>query len=166
MCIRDSVHPERLEDQQLPPRIRNAKNIWGQRFAQINNFEQYLSENGVHVMKFFLHLSKEKQRERLLERLDATEKKWKFSMNDVEERGRWDEYQKAFEDALTQTSTRPAPWYVVPADHRWFSALVVAELVVAKMKSLRLRYPQTNDETQKERAEARRQLLADGKKKR
>jgi len=160
------IHPERLEDQQLPTHIRTAKNLWQQRFTQINNFEQYLSENGVHVMKFFLHLSKEKQRERLLERLDAPEKKWKFSLNDVEERGRWDEYQKAFEDALTQTSTKFAPWYIVPADHRWFSSLVVAELVVAKMKSLRLRYPQTNDETQKERDEARRQLLADGKKKR
>ena len=160
------IHPERLEDQQLPTHIRTAKNLWQQRFTQINNFEQYLSENGVHVMKFFLHLSKEKQRERLLERLDAPEKKWKFSLNDVEERGRWDEYQKAFEAALTQTSTKFAPWYIVPADHRWFSSLVVAELVVAKMKSLRLRYPQTNDETQKERDEARRQLLADGKKKR
>jgi PPK2 family polyphosphate:nucleotide phosphotransferase len=160
------VHPERLEDQQLPAHIRNAKNIWQQRFTHINNFEQYLAENGIHVMKFFLHLSKEKQRERLLERLDETEKKWKFSMNDVRERELWDEYQKAFEDALTQTSTKHAPWYIVPADHRWFSALVVAELVVAKMKSMRLRYPQTNDESEKERDEARRQLLSDGKKKR
>jgi PPK2 family polyphosphate:nucleotide phosphotransferase len=159
------IHPERLEDQQLPPRIRNDKNIWRQRYTQINNFEQYLSENGVHVMKFFLHLSKEKQRERLLERLDEPEKKWKFSMNDVTERGHWGEYMKAFEDALTQTSTKFAPWYVVPADHRWFSALVVAELVVAKLKSLKLRYPQTSAESEAERAEARR-MLKGGRKKR
>jgi len=155
------VHPERLEDQQLPPRIRSAKNIWRQRFTQINNFEQYLTENGIHVMKFFLHLSKEKQRERLLERLDAPEKKWKFSMNDVEERGRWDEYQKAFEDALTQTSTRPAPWYIVPADHRWFSSLVVAELVLEKLKSLKLRYPQVSSDGKKEMEKARKILNSD-----
>jgi len=158
------VHPERLEDQQLPPRIRDAKNIWRQRFAQINNFEQYLTENGVHVMKFFLHLSKEKQRERLLERLEAPEKKWKFSMNDVEERARWDEYMSAFEDALTRTSTKDAPWYIVPADHRWFSSLVVAELVVAKLKSLNLRYPPVSSDGKKEMEKARKLLARDGEK--
>jgi PPK2 family polyphosphate:nucleotide phosphotransferase len=158
------VHPERLEDQQLPPRIRDAKNIWRQRFAQINNFEQYLTENGIHVMKFFLHLSKEKQRERLLERLEVPEKKWKFSMNDVTERGRWDEYVLAFEDAITRTSTKDAPWYIVPADHRWFSALVVAELVLAKLKSLNLRYPQVSSDGKKEMEKARKLLTRDGEK--
>ncbi|MGI9105596.1 MAG: PPK2 family polyphosphate kinase [Pyrinomonadaceae bacterium] len=160
--ISTRVHPERLEDQQLPPRIRNAKNIWGQRFAQINNFEQYLTENGFHVMKFFLHLSKEKQRERLLERLNEPEKKWKFSVNDIQERPHWDEYMRVYEDALTQTSKRDAPWYVVPADHRWFSALVVADLVVAKLKSMKLRYPQADAEDREERAAARKQLEGEG----
>ena len=158
------IHPERLEDQQLPPRLRDAPGIWRQRFAQINNFEQYLTENGIHVMKFFLHLSKEKQRERLLERLDVPEKKWKFSMNDVTERGRWDEYMRAFEDAITRTSKRDAPWYIVPADHRWFSAHVVAELVVAKLKSLNLRYPQIAGEDKKEMEKARKLLVGDGEK--
>ncbi|MDQ1611359.1 MAG: hypothetical protein QOG00_1290 [Pyrinomonadaceae bacterium] len=157
------VHPERLEDQQLPPRIRDAKNIWQQRFRQINDFEQYLTENGIHVMKFFLHLSKEKQRERLLERLEVPEKKWKFSMNDVTERARWDEYMSAFEDALTRTSTRRAPWYVVPADNRWFSALVVADLVLGKLKSLNLRYPPVSSDGKKEMEKARKLLARDGK---
>jgi PPK2 family polyphosphate:nucleotide phosphotransferase len=152
------IHPERLEDQQLPPRIRDSKGIWRQRFTQINNFEQYLTENGVHIMKFFLHLSKEKQRERLMERLEVPEKKWKFSMNDVAERGHWDEYMDAFEDTLTRTSTRDAPWYIVPADHRWFSALVVAELVVAKLKSLNLRYPAVSSDGKKEMEKARKLL--------
>jgi PPK2 family polyphosphate:nucleotide phosphotransferase len=155
------VHPERLEDQQLPPRIRDAKNIWQQRFRQINNFEQYLTENGIHVMKFFLHLSKEKQRERLLERLEVPEKKWKFSMNDVTERGRWDEYMSAFEDAITRTNTTRAPWYVVPADHRWFSALVVADLVLDKLKSLKLRYPHVSSAGKKEMEKARKLLTRD-----
>ncbi|MDQ1592185.1 MAG: hypothetical protein QOG71_2812 [Pyrinomonadaceae bacterium] len=157
------VHPERLEDQQLPPRLRDAKNIWQQRFRQINDFEQYLTENGIHVMKFFLHLSKEKQRERLMERLEVPEKKWKFSMNDVTERARWDEYMSAFEDALTRTSTRRAPWYVVPADNRWFSALVVADLVLGKLKSLNLRYPPVSSDGKKEMEKARKLLARDGK---
>lgn len=152
------VHPERLEDQQLPPRIRDAKNIWRQRFTQINNFEQYLTENGFHVMKFFLHLSKEKQRERLLERLEVPEKKWKFSMNDITERARWDEYMKVFEDAITQTNKPHAPWYIVPADERWFSALVVADLVLAKLKSLNLRYPAVSSDGKKEMEKARKLL--------
>jgi PPK2 family polyphosphate:nucleotide phosphotransferase len=155
------IHPERLEDQRLPPRIRDAKGIWRQRFKQINNFEAYLTENGIHVMKFFLHLSREKQRERLLERLDVPEKKWKFSMNDVTERARWDDYMNAFEDAITQTNKRHAPWYVVPADNRWFSALVVADLVLGKLKSLNLRYPPVSSDGKKEMEKARKLLASD-----
>jgi PPK2 family polyphosphate:nucleotide phosphotransferase len=156
------VHPERLEDQQLPPRIRDAKNIWRQRFKQINNFEEYLTENGFHVMKFFLHLSKEKQRERLLERLEVPEKKWKFSMNDITERARWDEYMSAYEDAITQTNKSHAPWYIIPADERWFSALVVADLVLDKLKSLKLRYPHVSSEGKKEMEKARKALTREG----
>ena len=140
------VHPERLAEQNIPASIRRSGRIWKQRFAQINNFEQYLSENGIVVMKFFLHLSKEKQRERLLERLELPEKRWKFSMTDIEERGHWDAYTRAFEEVLKETNTPRAPWHIVPADHRWFSALAVAELVVARLKALRLRYPQPDDE--------------------
>lgn len=158
------IHPERLEDQQLPPRIRDSKGIWRQRFQQINNFEQYLTENGIHVMKFFLHLSKEKQRERLLERLEVPEKKWKFSMNDVTERALWNDYMRAFEDAITQTNTQRAPWYVVPADERWFSALVVADLVLDKLKSLKLRYPHMSSAGKKEMEKARKLLARDGEK--
>ena len=140
------VHPERLEEQNLPASIREADGIWRQRFAHINNFEQYLAENGFIIMKFFLHLSKDKQRERLLERLDLPEKKWKFSISDIEERGHWDEYMQAYDDVLNHTSTSWAPWYVVPADHRWFSALTVADLVVTKLKALQLKYPESNNE--------------------
>jgi PPK2 family polyphosphate:nucleotide phosphotransferase len=147
------VHPERLEEQNLPRAVRESGHIWRQRFAHINNFEQYLSENGFIVMKFFLHLSKEKQKERLLERLELPEKKWKFSMNDIEERGHWDDYMDAFEEMLNETSTPWAPWHVVPADRRWFSALVVADLVVARLKALNLSYPEPDDE--RELAEAR-----------
>jgi PPK2 family polyphosphate:nucleotide phosphotransferase len=155
------IHPERLAEQNLPIALRRSKNIWRQRFAHINNFEQYLAENGIIVMKFFLHISKEKQRERLLERLDLPEKKWKFSANDIEERGHWNEYQRAFEDVLTRTSTKYAPWHVVPADQRWFSALVVADLVVAQLKSMRLSYPPTSGD-ERERAEARKALESEG----
>jgi PPK2 family polyphosphate:nucleotide phosphotransferase len=153
------VHPERLDEQGLPPAIRKSKNIWKQRFAQINNFEQYLFENGFIIMKFFLHLSKEKQKERLLERLELPEKKWKFSATDIEDRAHWDDYMKAFEDVLNQTSTKAGSWYVVPADNRWFSALMVADLVVEKLKELKLRYPEATDE--RERREARKQLERD-----
>jgi PPK2 family polyphosphate:nucleotide phosphotransferase len=156
------VHPERLKEQHLPAPVRNSKRIWRQRFAQINDFERYLAENGIVVVKFFLHLSKEKQRERLLERLDEPEKKWKFSMDDVEERAHWDDYMRAHEDAINHTSTEIAPWHIIPADHRWFSALAVADLVLSKLKSLKLRYPQTTKQTAKELAKARKLLERDG----
>lgn len=155
------VHPERLAEQNLPASIRRAKTIWRERYAQINNFEAYLAENGIHVMKFFLHLSREKQRERLLERLDEPEKKWKFSLDDVEERGHWDEYMKAFEATITHTNTKRAPWHIIPADERWFSALVVADLVVAKLRTLKLRYPQVSSEGKKEMERARKLLARD-----
>lgn len=152
------IHPERLVDQNLPRQVRASKNIWRQRFAQINNFEQYLSENGFILMKFFLHLSKEKQRERLLERLELPEKKWKFSANDIRERGRWSEYQKAYEDVLSRTNTKYAPWFIIPADHRWLSTLAVADLVTERLEKLKLRYPSLTGEQKKESERARREL--------
>ncbi len=156
------VHRENLDDQQLPARAKD-KDVWKRRFTEINNFEQYLVDNGILVLKFFLHLSKEKQRERLLERTELPEKKWKFSMNDIKERKHWDEYIKAFEDILSHTSTAHAPWYIIPADHRWFSALAVADVVVGKLQSLKLRYPAMNKEQKDELAKAKQALKREQK---
>jgi PPK2 family polyphosphate:nucleotide phosphotransferase len=153
------VHPERLDEQSLPPGVRKSKGLWRQRFRQINDFELYLAENGILPVKIFLHISKEKQRERLLERTTLAEKRWKFSPSDVEERGHWDQYMRAYEEALTRTSTRHAPWHIIPANHRWFSALAVAELVVRKLRALKVRYPHPTDEERRELAKGRRKLL-------
>lgn len=155
------VHPEILADEHLPGSAPKGKRLWRQRFAQINSFEQYLVENGILVMKFFLHISKDKQRERLLERIEEPEKRWKFSPSDVEERGHWGAYMRAYEDALTNTSTNHAPWYVIPANNRWFAALAVADLVAAKLKELKLRYPGAKGEEKKEMAEAKKKLARD-----
>lgn len=138
--ISTRVHPERLDEQNLPAPSK-TKNIWKRRMTEINNFEQYLTDNGVVLMKFFLHLSRGKQAERLLERTEEPAKKWKFSAADMENRALWDEHVKAHEDMLAQTSTKAAPWHVIPADHRWYSALAVADLLVRKLRSLKPRYP-------------------------
>ena len=125
---------------------------------EINNFEQYLSDNGVSILKFFLHLSKEKQVERLLERTEEAAKKWKFSSADLENRGLWDEHTKAHEEMLARTSTKAAPWYIIPADHRWFSALSVADLMVRKLRELKPRYPAIKGDEKKEMEKARKHL--------
>lgn len=151
------VHPERLGEQCLPLPLRQKK-LWRERFTHINHFEQYLSENGIIPVKIFLHLSKEKQRERLLERMTLAEKRWKFSLDDVEDRAYWNKYMKAYEDALTHTSTPKAPWHIIPADHRWFSALAVAELVCHKLRALKLRYPHPTKEERRDLAKAKRKL--------
>jgi len=135
------VHPELLEAQRLPPEA-DRKSVWKHRFDDINHFEEYLVRNGILVLKFFLHLSKAEQRRRLLARIDTPDKNWKFSLSDVKERSYWDGYMSAYEDALNQTSTKWAPWYVVPADHKWFTRAVVADVIVAKLKALKLSYPQ------------------------
>jgi PPK2 family polyphosphate:nucleotide phosphotransferase len=158
------VHSDRLDEQRLPPAVQKSKSLWRQRFTQINNFEQYLSENGIIPIKIFLHLSKEKQRERLLERTTLVEKRWKFSLDDIEDRAYWNEYMKAYEDALTHTTTRHAPWHIIPADERWFSALAVAELVVHKLRALKLRYPHPSDEHRKELEKGKRMLRREYKK--
>jgi PPK2 family polyphosphate:nucleotide phosphotransferase len=152
------VHSDRLAEQCLPPRVQKSKSLWRQRFNQINNFEQYLSENGIIPVKIFLHLSKEKQRERLLERTTLVEKRWKFSLDDIKDRAHWDEYMKAYEDALSHTNTRHASWHIIPADHRWFSALAVAELLVHKLRALKPRYPYPTDEHRKELEKGKRML--------
>ena len=155
--ISPRVRPERLEEQNLPARAR-AGGLWKRRMKEINNFEEYLTDNGVVVLKFFLHLSKEKQSVRLLERTEEREKKWKFSAADLENRDLWDEHLRAHEEMLAATSTRAAPWHVIPADHRWFSALAVADLMARKLRSLRPRYPAVKGEEKKEMGKARKRL--------
>ncbi len=138
------VHPEFLDAQKLPDRPPRDK-IWKQRFHEINNFEQYLTDNGTRVLKFFLNVSKDEQKKRFLERIDRPEKNWKFSPLDVKERGHWDEYQLAYEDMLGHTSTKQAPWHVIPADRKWFSRVAIAGVVVATLESMDLKYPELNE---------------------
>ncbi len=143
------VHPEILEQQQLPPHSKE-QHIWKQRFQEINNFEEYLVRNGVVILKFFLNVSKEKQKSRFLERIDLPEKNWKFSESDAQERERWDDYMKAYEDVFNHTSTTWAPWYIIPADHKWFTHLAVAEIICQKLKELDLKYPEISKEKKQE----------------
>jgi PPK2 family polyphosphate:nucleotide phosphotransferase len=154
------VHPELLQAQRLPAGS-DGKHLWKQRFEDINNFEKYLVGNGIIVLKFFLHLSKAEQRRRLLARIDEPEKNWKFSLSDLKERGYWDDYQKAYEDALIHTSTSWAPWYVVPADHKWFTRAVVADVIASKLKSLELAYPQISKADRQHLLKAKKVLEAE-----
>jgi PPK2 family polyphosphate:nucleotide phosphotransferase len=155
--ISPRVHPERLGEQKLP-RAARGRDIWRRRMTEINNFEQYLTDNGVVVLKFFLHLSKRKQAERLLERTEEREKMWKFSAADMENRGMWLKHYRAHEEMLAGTSTKAAPWHVIPADHRWFTALAVADLLVRRLRSLRPRYPTVDSDDRQAMKKARRQL--------
>ena len=155
------AHPELLRAAKLPPETIK-KDIWKQRFEQINDFERYLVRNGVAVLKFFLNVSKEEQRRRFLARLDTPEKNWKFSLSDVKERAYWNEYQKAFEAVFNRTSTRWAPWYVIPADHKWFTRVAVADIIISKLKSLDLKYPTISKERMQELQIAREMLESEG----
>jgi PPK2 family polyphosphate:nucleotide phosphotransferase len=154
------VHPEILEAQQLPDEHKTKK-IWKERFRQINDFERYLVENGTIVIKFYLHVSKDEQKRRFLERIDMAEKNWKFSLADVTERGHWKHYMKAYDDLFTHTSTAWAPWYIVPADNKWFMRVAVAEIINYRMKQLDLHYPKLKASRRKELSEARELLLAE-----
>ena len=156
------VHPEFLAKQKLPPRIV-TKDIWKQRFEDIRDFEQYLAHNGVVVLKFFLHVSKAEQKKRFLERLENPEKNWKFSANDAKEREFWNDYMDAYEDTIRNTATQHAPWYVVPADNKWFTRVVVAAAVISALDSLELAYPEVGKEQRAELAAAKQALLT-GKK--
>ncbi len=153
------VHPEFLVGQKVPPKLI-TKNIWKERFEDINALEKYASRNGIAVRKFFLHVSKEEQKRRFLSRLDEPEKNWKFSSADVDERQHWDDYMESYEETIRNTATEHAPWYVVPADHKWFTRLVVAEAVIETLESLDLRYPTISDSTRKELAAARKKLMS------
>jgi PPK2 family polyphosphate:nucleotide phosphotransferase len=151
------VHPMVLENEKLP-KVLVTKRIWQQRYEDINNFERYLTRNGIAVVKFFLHLSKKEQKRRFMERLDTADKNWKFSAADVKEREFWDDYQQAYEDAIRHTASAHAPWYVVPADHKWFTRLVVAQVVVDVLKKMDLEYPKLSGAQKKELAEARQEI--------
>ena len=154
------VHPELLERQKIPPQLV-GKNIWKERFQDIRKFERHLARNGVAVLKFFLHVSREEQRQRLLERLEEPAKRWKFSKNDIAERKLWDEYMKAYEDTLRGTSREPAPWYVVPADRKWFARLVVARAMIETLDSLDLHFPKVEGAALKELEQVRAALEAE-----
>ncbi len=151
------VHPDVLARQKLPAPLV-TRNLWRDRYEDINAFERYLARNGTLVRKFFLHVSREEQRRRLLERLDDPSKLWKFEAADLDERDRWDAYARAYEQALTKTSTRHAPWYIVPADHKWFTRLVIAELVIDALESLDLAFPAVTKTQLDAVAEARKRL--------
>ena len=153
------VHPEFLAKAKLPPKLVGKK-IWEDRFEDIRNFEQYLARNGIIVRKFFLHVSKKEQKRRFLDRIDDSSKNWKFSSNDASERDYWDDYMKAYEEMIQETATKEAPWYVVPADNKWFTRVVVASAVIETLESLELAYPQVDDSKLKELAAAKKKLLS------
>jgi PPK2 family polyphosphate:nucleotide phosphotransferase len=152
------VHPPVLESQLVPPSLI-TKDIWKERFEDINCFERHMGRNGTVIRKFFLHLSKKEQKRRFLARLDEPEKHWKFSAADIQERECWDDYQEAYEDMIRHTASKQAPWYVVPADNKWFTHLVVAAAIVQTLEELDLCYPKVDGEKLKEIAAARRILL-------
>jgi PPK2 family polyphosphate:nucleotide phosphotransferase len=151
------VHPEILAKQRIREKLV-TKDIWKERYEDMNAFERYLTRNGTVIRKFFLHVSKEEQKQRFLERLTEPEKNWKFSLQDVKEREHWDAYMQAYEDMIRSTSTEASPWYVVPADHKWFTRVVVAEVIADTLESLNLTYPKVDAEKKKE-IEAARTLL-------
>jgi PPK2 family polyphosphate:nucleotide phosphotransferase len=151
------VHPQILEGQKLPKALVTTR-IWQDRFEDINNYERYATRNGIAVVKFFLHLSKAEQKRRFLERLDTPDKNWKFSSSDVKEREYWDAYQEAYEDMIRHTATEYAPWYVVPADNKWFTRLVVSQAVVEVLKGMKLRYPEVGGAEKAALQQARKQL--------
>jgi len=152
------VHPEFLKAQRLPETVKPAK-LWKRRFDEINNFEHYLAHNGTIVVKFFLNVSQKEQSQRFLERIETPDKNWKFSAADLRERARWGSYMEAYEDAIRHTSTSWAPWHVVPADHKWFTRMVVAGTIVKTLRSLPLAYPRVSKEQQAELSKAKKVLL-------
>ncbi len=152
------VHPEFLAKQKIPAElVRN--DIWNERFEDIRCFERYLSRNGIIIRKFFLNVSKKEQKKRFLERIDNPEKNWKFSASDARERGFWDDYMQAYQRTIENTATKHAPWYVVPADHKWFARMVVAAAVIETLASLELQYPNLSKSQLKELAATRRALV-------
>ena len=154
------VHKELLDARQLPD-THQLKGIWKRRFREINDFERHLADNGTVILKFFLHVSKDEQRRRFLARIDEEDKNWKFSVGDVQERARWDDYMDAYEDMLSHTSTTSAPWFIVPADNKWLTRLAVSSIIAETLKELGLCYPEVTAEKKAELQEVRRLLLAE-----
>ncbi|PYQ38416.1 MAG: hypothetical protein DMG99_18900 [Acidobacteria bacterium] len=155
------VHPDILKGEKTPPALV-TKNIWEQRFEDIRFFERHMARSGTVIRKFFLHVSKKEQKKRFLARLDEPEKNWKFSAGDIHEREYWDEYQDAYEDMIRNTATKHAPWYVVPADNKWFTRLAISCVVVDALESLKLAYPKVDDAKKKELQEGRKILEGKG----
>jgi PPK2 family polyphosphate:nucleotide phosphotransferase len=153
------VHPEILKSQKLPEALV-GKNIWQERFEDIRCFERHMARSGTVIRKFFLHVSKKKQKKRFLDRLEEPEKNWKFSVGDIHERTYWDEYQSAYEDMIRNTATKHAPWHVVPADNKWFTRLVISSVIVDTLESLHLSYPKVDTAKKKELEEGRHVLEA------
>ncbi len=153
------VHPEILAAQQLPAEIKKHKGIWRERFHQINGFERYLTQNGVVILKFFLNVSREEQRRRFLARIEDPSKNWKFSVNDAKERPYWTRYMRAYEDVFSNTSKKWAPWYVIPADNKWFMRVAVASIINQRLEELNLKYPKIDEAKQQELQAARQMLM-------
>jgi PPK2 family polyphosphate:nucleotide phosphotransferase len=152
------VHPEILKGEKTPPSLVGKK-IWEERFEDICGFEKHMARSGTVIRKFFLHLSKKEQKKRFLKRLEEPEKNWKFSASDIHEREYWGDYQDAYEDMIRNTATAQAPWYVVPADNKWFSHLVISTVIVDTLESLDLNYPKVDDAKRKELEAAKKDLL-------
>jgi len=156
-CLVTRVHPELLAKEKLPQKLL-TKNIWKERFEDISAFERYLCRNGTVVLKFFLNVSKDEQRERFLDRLQDPAKQWKFSMGDIEERALWPRYQAVYQDIVRHTATSHAPWYVVPADHKWFARVVIGSVINAALEKLDLRFPRADKASLREFDEVRKAL--------
>ncbi len=158
------IHPEFVLNENIPG-IDSVKKIdkafWRQRFKQIRRFEKNLTDNGTLILKFFLHVSKKEQKKRFIERIDDPSKNWKFSLADLKERGHWDEYQKAYEEAISATSTRTAPWFIIPADDKWYARLAIASVIQSQFEELDLGYPEVSDSQRAELQKAKQKLLSE-----
>ena len=163
-CLVTRVHPDILAREKIPSKLV-TKNIWRERFEDISAFERYLSRQGTVILKFFLNVSKQEQRERFLDRLEQPSKNWKFSMNDITERGWWSRYQAVYQDIVRHTATPHSPWFVVPADHKWFARVVIGSTIVAALDGLNLRFPRVDKASQQEFAKVREALEQEGKSK-
>lgn len=161
-CLVTRVHPDLLHQEKLPPELI-TKNIWRERFEDIVAFERYLARNGTLILKFFLNISRQEQRQRFLDRLELPAKMWKFSMNDVTERAWWNRYQAVYQDIVRHTSTAAAPWYVVPCDHKWFARVVISSVIVKTLEGLDLRFPRADKISLQEFKRVRRALEHEGK---
>ncbi len=155
------VHKEFLESEQLPDKVKHDPDIWKKRFQQIRDWEDMLAANGTHVIKFFLHVSKDEQKQRFLDRIEQPDKNWKFNSGDAKERAFWKDYMDAYCDAMESTSTKQSPWYIIPADRKWFTRLAVSEIIVEKLKSLDLKYPELTDAMKADLAAAKTFLEAE-----